>query len=170
MGPDGPAEPKENARFGPAFPPKGSDSKKVPEDVKGMVIDPRIAPDSNADFDEKRVPLGRSTDQTKQGMSSIPRALVFYPQDAANAGVPNSQGVRVSVSQSTTIVDMKIQEPHGPFQFKKKQALPLSLKDRAGAIIEIQCNEGAVAHETTLTIESSTGSLTVPLRYFPIPQ
>ena len=169
VGPDGPAEPKENSRFGPSFPPKDSPNKKVPEDVKGMVMDPRIAPDSNADFDEKRVPLGRSSDQGKTGLSSIPRALVYYPHGDDIQGLSNSQGVRISASGKTSITKVRIDEPKGPFQFRKAISLPLVLAEGAGTIIEVQCDEGAEPHETTLTLESESGTMTIPLRYFPTP-
>ena len=167
VGPDGPAEPKENSRFGPSFPPKDSQNKKVPEEVKGMVMDPRIAPDSNADFDENRVPLGRSSDEKSTGLSSIPRALVFYPLNEELKGLVNSQGVRISAVKATSLQKVRIDEPQGPFQFKKPVVLPMDLKEGAGAIIEIECAEGADVHETTLTLESSAGTLVIPLRYFP---
>jgi len=167
VGPDGPAEPKEGGQFGVAFPPKDSPAFKVPEGKDVGVVDPRVAPDSNADFDEERVPLGRSTDQLNKGLSSIPRALVFYPLPDVAKGQTNSQSVRISSNEATTLSRVVIGNPAGPFKLKKAATLPMALGNGGAVLMEVECSEGDMAHETTLVIEGKNGTLTLPLRYFP---
>jgi hypothetical protein len=167
VGPDGPVEPKDGGQVGVAFPPKDSPTFKVPEGKGVGVVDPRVAPDSNADFDESRVPLGRSTDQNDKGLSSIPRALVFYPLPDVAKGQSNSQSVRVSSNETTSLSRVVIGNPAGPFKLKKTVTLPLALKKGGAALMEIECSEGDTAHETTLVIEGKSGTLILPLRYFP---
>lgn len=167
VGPDGPAEPKEGGQVGVAFPPKDSPAFKVPEGKDVGIVDPRVAPDSNADFDEDRVPLGRSTDQGDNGLSSIPRALVFYPLPDVAKGQTNSQSVRVSSNEATSLSRIEIGNPAGPFKLKKAVTLPLALEKGGAALMEVECSEGDTAHETTLIIEGKNGTIALPLRYFP---
>ena len=160
-GPDGVKEDKKQAKFLPSFPPK-HDKGHLPAGVGESILDPRIAPDADADFDAMRIPLGTSSDAGGSGLATIPSALSFH---LGAEGPGNHQRVRAEATEPLEIISVQLMDETGTFKVQQPPKLPYLMALGEAVFITVGSKGGTGPEETTLRIETDKGVKKIPVRY-----